>query len=145
MRRRQTQSHDQTIGFPEKRTSPLKNCPHYWRLRRGNWNYITLQVFFILRALKPWDTRPHLHQKIKKIRKYRSKVVRNTVRSFQEIQLTMFEKYSKRRIDPDFLWRGQRRRRSAGFAYSILVRLNCFHLSKFGCLCINVITNNHVS
>ena len=25
MRRRQTQSHDQTIGFPEKRTSPLKN------------------------------------------------------------------------------------------------------------------------
>ena len=38
-----------------------------------------------------------------KIRKYQSVVVRNTVRSFRQIHLTMFEKYSKRRSDPDFL------------------------------------------
>ena len=37
-----------------------------------------------------------------KIRTYQSQVVRNTVRIFGEIQLTMLEKYSKRRSDPDF-------------------------------------------
>ena len=38
----------------------------------------------------------------KKIRIYRSQEVRNTVISFGEISLTMFEKYRKRRGDPDF-------------------------------------------
>ena len=35
---------------------------------------------------------------------YLSQVVRNTVRTFGQIPLTMFEKYSDRRIDPVFLW-----------------------------------------
>ena len=35
-------------------------------------------------------------------RKYRSQVVKSTVRNFEEIQLTMVEKYSKRKKDPDF-------------------------------------------
>ena len=33
-----------------------------------------------------------------------SQVVGNTVRRFGEIQLTIFEKYSKKRVDPHFLW-----------------------------------------
>ena len=35
--------------------------------------------------------------------KYRNQVVRNTVRSFGEIHLSMFEKYSNRRGEPYFL------------------------------------------
>ena len=42
------------------------------------------------------------------MRKYRSQVVRNTARSFGEIQLTMFEKYRKSRSDSDFLWHTRR-------------------------------------
>ena len=39
---------------------------------------------------------------LKVFRKYQCQVVWSIVRSFEEIQLTMFEKYSKRRSDPDF-------------------------------------------
>ena len=48
-------------------------------------------------------------------RKYRSQVVRNTLRTFGEIHLTMFEKYSKNRSDPDFLWQTDRQCRNRAF------------------------------
>ena len=39
---------------------------------------------------------------LEKFQIFGSQVVRNTVRSFGEIHLIMFEKYGKKRSDPDF-------------------------------------------
>ena len=50
----------------------------------------------------------------KVFRKFWSQVVKNTVRSLKQIQLIIFEKYSKRKIDPDF----RDRWGAAGIAYS---------------------------
>ena len=48
-------------------------------------------------------------------RKYRRQVVKNMVHSFEEIQLTIFEKYSRRRSDLYFSWQGQRSSRNCVF------------------------------
>ena len=45
---------------------------------------------------------PKTSENSKVFRKYRSQEARNTVRSFGQIQLTMFEKYIKRRCDLEF-------------------------------------------
>ena len=53
--------------------------------------------------------------------KYRSWVVRNTVRSFGEIHLTKFEKYSKNRSDPDFCDRQTEEDRGIGHSSSLIM------------------------
>ena len=68
---------------------------------------------------------------LKIFRKYRSQLVRNTVRSFGEIHLTMFEQYSKKRIDPDFLWHGQRTCRALGILVVGYITWNLFLEQKF--------------
>ena len=84
-------------------------CKFWWFLALFGNIFAFLVIFDILLIFGIfgdfWDFRHHHIF----YRKYRSQVVRNTVWSFGEIHLTKFEKYSKNRSDPDFLWRGQRR------------------------------------
>ena len=75
---------------------------------------LTLSFVPFIQTLRFCD--PHRYNP-KVLMKYWSKVVRNPVRSFEEIQLTMFEKYSKHRSDPDSWWRTESRSREA-IAYS---------------------------
>ena len=75
----------------------LQLCPNA-KINRWNMKFIYLETRSLgaLRKLKEKEE--------DKFRKYQNHVVRNTVRSFGQIQLTIFEKYSKRRSDPD-LWK----------------------------------------
>ena len=69
------------------------------------------------------DPGPLSIRKLNKIDgKYRSQVVKNTVRNFGKIQFTIFEKYSKRQSDPDFCdgqKRGEEELNNLGVGYNL--------------------------
>ena len=80
-------------------TPPLYIYRHHQQWTGGHFfvSYIhdTLHHYIYISSLSS--------RKLPNFRKYWSQVVRNTVRSFGQIQFTMSAKYSKRRSDPDFV------------------------------------------